>query len=81
MAQAGIAAIILIFITLVWLFDSLQLSLIVLSTIPLVLLGVYVGHLIIGLNMTMPGMLGVVGLMGVVLLGLIGFLLYQYDLI
>ena len=66
MSQAGIAAIILIFITLVWLFDSLKLSLIVLSTIPLVLLGVLVGHLIIGLNMTMPGMLGVVGLMGVV---------------
>ncbi len=66
MTQAAIAAIILILITLVWLFDSLKLSLIVLSTIPLVLLGVLVGHFMMGLNMTMPGMLGVVGLMGVV---------------
>ncbi len=66
MTQAAIAAIILILMTLVWLFDSLKLSLIVLSTIPLVLLGVLVGHFMMGLNMTMPGMLGVVGLMGVV---------------
>ncbi|RUM62471.1 MAG: AcrB/AcrD/AcrF family protein, partial [Sulfurimonas sp.] len=66
MGQAAIAAIILILMTLVWLFDSLKLSLIVLSTIPLVLLGVLAGHFMMGLNMTMPGLLGVVGLMGVV---------------
>jgi multidrug efflux pump subunit AcrB len=41
-------------------------SLIVISTIPLVLLGVYVGHWIMGLNMTMLGMIGIVGLAGVV---------------
>ncbi len=66
MGQAAIAAIVLILITLIWLFDSLKQSLIVLSTIPLVLLGVYVGHLVMGLNMTMPGLLGMVGLTGVV---------------
>jgi multidrug efflux pump subunit AcrB len=66
MAQAGIMAIFLIFITLVWLFDSIKLSLIVLSTIPLVILGVYVGHLVMGLNMSMTSMIGVVGLAGVV---------------
>lgn len=66
MGQAAMVAIFLIFITLVWLFDSLKQSLIVLSTIPLVLLGVYTGHLIMGLNMTMPGMIGSVGLAGVV---------------
>jgi multidrug efflux pump subunit AcrB len=66
MMQSAIAAIILIFITLVWLFDSLKQSLIVLSSIPLVLLGVYAGHLIMGLNMTMPGLIGTVGLTGVV---------------
>ena len=37
-----------------------------LSTIPLVLLGVYAGHWLMGLNMTMPGLIGVVGLAGVV---------------
>jgi len=66
MAQAAIMAIVLILITLVWLFDSLKQSLIVLSTTPLVLLGVLIGHLVMGLNLTMPGMIGVVGLIGVV---------------
>ncbi len=66
MGEAAAMAILLIFITLVWLFDSLKRSLIVLSTVPLVLLGVYGGHLIMGLNMTMPGMIGTIGLAGVV---------------
>ena len=66
MAEAGIIAIFLIFIALVWMFDSAVLSLIVLSTIPLSVLGVLVGNLIMGLNLTMPGLLGLVGLSGVV---------------
>jgi HAE1 family hydrophobic/amphiphilic exporter-1 len=66
MSQAAAVAIFLIFITLVWLFDSLVLSLIVLSTIPLVILGVYTGHWIMGLNLTMPSLIGIVGLAGVV---------------
>lgn len=66
MSQAAIMAIILIFITLVWLFDSFVKSLIVLSVIPLSLLGVYAGQAVMGLNMTMPGLIGTVGLVGVV---------------
>lgn len=66
MGQAAAVAIFLIFITLVWLFDSLVLSLIVLSTIPLVIVGVYVGHWIMGLSITMPSLIGIVGLAGVV---------------
>lgn len=66
MMQSAIMAIFLIFITLVWLFDSIKKSLIVISTIPLVLLGVYIGHWVLGLNLTMPGMIGIVGLAGVV---------------
>ncbi len=66
MTQAAIIAIFLIFITLVWLFDSLVLPLIVLSTIPLSILGVFGGHMIMGLNMSMPGLIGMVGLAGVV---------------
>ncbi len=66
MMQSAVIAIFLIFITLVWLFDSILKPLVVLSTIPLVLLGVYVGHWIMGLNMTMLGMIGIVGLIGVV---------------
>ena len=66
MSQAAAVAIFLIFITLVWLFDSLVLSLIVLSTIPLSIVGVYVGHWMMGLNITMPSLIGIVGLAGVV---------------
>ncbi len=66
MMQSAIIAIFLIFITLVWLFDSIKKSLIVISTIPLVLLGVYFGHMVMGINLTMPGMIGIVGLAGVV---------------
>ncbi len=64
--QSALIAVFLIFITLVWLFDSIKKSLIVISTIPLVLLGVYFGHLVMGINLTMPGMIGIVGLAGVV---------------
>jgi len=66
MMQAALIAIFLIFITLVWLFDSIKKPLIVISTIPLVLFGVYLGHFLMGLNLTMPGMIGIVGLAGVV---------------
>jgi len=66
MMQSAVIALFLIFITLVWLFDSIKKSLIVVSTIPLVLLGVYVGHWVMGLNLTMPGLIGIVGLSGVV---------------
>jgi len=66
MLQSAVIAIFLIFITLVWLFDSIKKSLIVISTIPLVLLGVYFGHWVMGINLTMPGMIGIVGLAGVV---------------
>ncbi len=66
MAEAGVIALFLIFIALVWMFDSGILSLVVLSTIPLSVLGVLVGDLIMGLNLTMPGLLGIVGLSGVV---------------
>lgn len=66
MLQSALIAIFLIFITLVWLFDSIKKSLIIISTIPLVLLGVFFGHMVMGINLTMPGMIGVVGLAGVV---------------
>jgi multidrug efflux pump subunit AcrB len=66
MSEALVIAVFLIFITLVWMFNSLVLPLIVLSIIPLSLLGALVGTYIMGINMTMPGMMGVIGLAGVV---------------
>ncbi len=66
MLKAGIIAIFLIFITLVWMFNSVIQPLIVLSIIPLSLLGVFVGTKLMGLNLTLPGIMGIVGLAGVV---------------
>jgi len=66
MGQAFVIALILIFISLVWMFDSIVKSLIILSTIPLSILGVLIGHFIMGLNLTMPGLIGMVGLAGVI---------------
>ena len=66
MGEAALIAIILIFIALVWMFDSLGKSLIIISTIPLSILGVLAGHMVLGINMTMPSLIGMVGLAGVI---------------
>ncbi len=66
MMQAAVIAIFLIFIALIWMFNSISLSLFVLFSIPLSIFGVLVGHIIMGMNLTMPGLLGIVGLAGVV---------------
>lgn len=66
MTQALIVAVFLIFITLVWMFNSLILPLIVVSVIPLSLFGALAGTYLMGINMSMPGMMGAIGLAGVV---------------
>jgi multidrug efflux pump subunit AcrB len=66
MTQAAIIAIFLIFITLVWMFNSFIQPLIILSIIPLSILGVLVGTKLMGINLTMPGVMGIIGLAGVV---------------
>jgi len=66
MGQAAIMAVVLIFIALVWMFDSMVKPLIIISTIPLSILGVYFGHFIMGVNITMPSLIGMVGLAGVI---------------
>ncbi len=76
MKQAAIIAMFLIFISLVLMFNSLSLPLITLSVIPLSILGALVGNLIIGINLTMPGLMGIVGLAGVVVNDAIIMLLF-----
>ena len=65
MEYSGVLALILIFITLVAMFDSIVLPFIVISVIPLSFLGVIIGNFLVGINFTMIGMIGVVGLFGV----------------
>ena len=66
MMQAALIALFLIFMTLVWMFNSLVLPLIILSTIPLSVLGALVGTKLMGLHLTLPGVMGLIGLAGVV---------------
>jgi multidrug efflux pump subunit AcrB len=66
MTRAAVIAIFLIFISLVWMFNSLILPLIVLSTIPLSILGALIGTYLFGLNLTLIGVMGLIGLAGVV---------------
>ena len=66
MTQAAVIAIFLIFISLVLMFNSLILPFITVSVIPLSILGALIGTKIMGINMTLPGVMGIVGLAGVV---------------
>jgi len=66
MSRAAVIAVFLIFISLVWMFNSFIQPLIVLSTIPLSIVGALVGTKLFGLNMTMIGAMGMIGLAGVV---------------
>jgi len=66
MSQAAMIALFLIFISLVWMFNSLLLPLIVISSIPLSIVGALMGAKIVGINLTMPGVMGLIGLAGVV---------------
>jgi len=66
MTQALFIAIFLIFISLVWMFNSLVLPLIILTTIPLSLFGALVGAKLMGIHLSMPGVMGIIGLAGVV---------------
>ena len=66
MGQAALIAIILIFMALIWMFDSIVKPLIILSTIPLSILGVLIGHIVMGINISMPSLIGMIGLAGVI---------------
>ncbi len=55
---------ILLILTLV--FKSIRLSLFALSSIPLSIFGVLVGHMLLGLNITLSSILGFVGLIGII---------------
>jgi multidrug efflux pump subunit AcrB len=66
MIEAAMIAMFLIFIALVWMFNSLFLPLIILSTIPLSVLGALIGTKLMGVNLTLPGLMGIIGLAGVV---------------
>jgi multidrug efflux pump subunit AcrB len=66
MLLASVVAIVLIFISILYLFNSLRETLLVMSVIPFSFLGVFIGHFIMGLNLSLPSLIGTLGLAGVI---------------
>ena len=67
MKSSVIMAIFLIFLTLLLIFSKIKYVLMVMSVIPLSVLGALLGHKLLGMNLTMPSMIGILGLAGVVI--------------
>lgn len=67
MLLATALALVLIMISMLYLFNSFRETFIVMSIIPFSTLGVLIGHEIMGLNLSMPSMIGALGLAGVVI--------------
>ncbi|MEA3315172.1 MAG: efflux RND transporter permease subunit [Campylobacterota bacterium] len=67
MMAAGVLAITLIMLSMLYLFNSFRETAILMSVIPFSFLGVLIGHKVLGLNLSMPAMIGALGLAGVVI--------------
>ncbi|PID48221.1 MAG: hypothetical protein CR967_01010 [Proteobacteria bacterium] len=64
---ATMIALFLIFMTLLVMFNSFKYTLMILSVIPFSILGVFLGHKLMGLDLSMPSVIGALGLAGVVI--------------
>lgn len=67
MMLAASLAVVLIMLSMLYLFNSFRETFILMSVIPFSLLGVLLGHQIMGLNLSMPSIIGALGLAGVVI--------------
>jgi len=67
MLAASALALLLIMLSMLYLFNSFRETFIVMSVIPFSFLGVLLGHQIMGLNLSMPSLIGALGLAGVVI--------------
>ena len=67
MILASSLAILLIMLAMLYLFNSFRETFILMSVIPFSLLGVLIGHKVMGLNLSMPALIGALGLAGVVI--------------
>ena len=67
MKSTVILAMFLIFLTLLLIFSKVKYVLMVMSVIPLSILGALLGHKLLGIPLTMPSIIGILGLSGVVI--------------
>ena len=67
MIMASTLAIVLIMLSMLYLFNSFRETFILMSVIPFSFLGVLLGHSVMGINLSMSAMIGTLGLAGVVI--------------
>ena len=67
MKKALVLAMFLILLTLLLIFSKMKYAFMVMSIIPLSVLGALLGHKLLGINLTMPSVIGILGLAGVVI--------------
>ena len=67
MIRSLIIAVFLILITLLFIFPKIRYALMVMSVIPFTMLGALLGHMLVGVNLSMPSVIGMLGLAGVVI--------------
>ncbi|MCF6205796.1 MAG: efflux RND transporter permease subunit [Sulfurovum sp.] len=67
MILASAMAMLLIMLSLLYLFNSFRETFMMMSVIPFAFLGVLMGHFLLGLNLSMPSIIGMLGLSGVVI--------------
>jgi hydrophobic/amphiphilic exporter-1 (mainly G- bacteria), HAE1 family len=67
MKNSLILALFLIFLTLLLIFSKVKYVLMLMSVIPLSVLGALLGHKLLGMPLTMPSVIGILGLAGVVI--------------
>jgi multidrug efflux pump subunit AcrB len=66
MILASAMAMLLIMLSLLYLFNSFRETFMMMSVIPFAFLGVLLGHFMLGLNLSLPSIIGMLGLSGVV---------------
>jgi multidrug efflux pump subunit AcrB len=67
MMAASAVAMLLILLSLLYLFNSFRETFMMMSVIPFAFLGVLIGHFALGVNLSMPSIIGMLGLSGVVI--------------
>lgn len=67
MMVASMIALFLMFLSLLVMFNSFKYTFMILAIIPFSFLGVLIGHFFLGLHLSMPSIIGILGLSGVVI--------------
>jgi multidrug efflux pump subunit AcrB len=67
MKKAVFLTLFLIILSMLYMFKKFSYTFIIVSVIPFSVIGALLGHLVMGLNLTMPSIIGILGLAGVVI--------------